>query len=86
MVITDKSIWVFTELFLQAFYRLGDLLNARIRGMAPELMTRLLMRRTENSHSVLDANVPWKVFPASCAQGAAWLWPGSGVRFMRQAV
>ena len=27
----------------------------------------------EWSHSVLDANVPWKVFPASCCQGAAWL-------------
>ena len=73
MVITDKSIWVFIELFLQAFYRLGDLLNARIRGMAPELMVHLLMRRTENSHSVFDANVPWKVFPASCTQGAARL-------------
>ena len=22
---------------------------------------------------MLDANVPWKVFPASCSQGAAWL-------------
>ena len=71
MVTTDKlkSIWVFTELFLQAFYRLGDLLNARMRGMAPELMVHLLMRRTENG--VTQCLMP--MFPGRYFQ-PAWSW------------
>ena len=69
MVTTDKlkSIWVCTELFLQAFYRLGDLLNARMRGMAPELMVRLLMRWTENG--VTQCLMP--MFPGRYFQPAA---------------
>ena len=71
---------MFPELFLQAFYRLGDLLNARMRGMAPELMVRLLMRWTENGVTqCLMPMFPGRYFqPVAVRElpGSAQLRPG----------